>query len=128
MKPITKAEQKRIENEIKTFVIQTAIDRLQKMKKSKYWPEGGFRQGYGFSHKIYGYQDIVAVSARFFDEKNMQEGRIMVNTSQQDETLVDKQFSRVIKLLDGHEAEGVSYKFEHVAAAGSSFWFKFTIQ
>ena len=70
MKPITKAEQKRIENEVKTFVIQTAIERLQKMKKSKYWPEGGFRQGYGFSHKIYGYQDIVAVNARFFEESN----------------------------------------------------------
>lgn len=128
MKPITKAEQKRIENEVKTFVIQTAIDSLQKMKKSKYWPEGGFRQGYGFSHKIYGYLDIVAVSARFFEGGNMQDGRMMVNTSQQDENLIEKQFNRVIKLLDGYEAEGVSYKFEHEAAAGSSFWFKFSIQ
>lgn len=128
MKPISKAEQKRIENEVKTFVIQTAIERLQKMNKSKYWPEGGFRQGYGFSHKIYGYLDIVAVNARFFEEENMQDGRMMINTSQEDERLVDKQFSRVIKLLDGYEAEGVSYKFEHVAAAGSSYWFKFTIQ
>lgn len=128
MKPVSKAEQKHQENEVKTFVIQTAIERLQKMKRSKYWPDGGFRQGYGFSHKIYGYRDIIAVSARFFDEKNVSQGRLMVNTAQQDWDLVEKQFNRIMKLLDGYESDAVTYKFEHDAAGGTSLWFAWTIQ
>lgn len=118
---------RQLQNEVKTFVIDTALARLEKMKKSKFWPEGGFRNSYGYSHKIYGYRDIITVNARFLDENILDNGRLMINTCQNDWNLIEKQFNRIIKLLDGYETDDIKFEFEHDAAGGSSFWFKWRI-
>ncbi|MCZ4244919.1 hypothetical protein [Pedobacter punctiformis] len=98
------------------------------MKRSKYWPDGGFRNSYGFSHKIYGYRDVITVNARFFDDNILDSGRLMVNTEQADFNLIRNQFSRIIKLLDGYNTDDLSFEYEHSAAGGTSFWFKWIIQ
>ena len=119
----------RTEEEVKNFVVEVALNRLQKMKLSKFWPKGGFRQGWGYNFKVYGKLDIITVNARTFleNENNMYKGRLMINGNIYNEVNKDKQFSRVVNLVDQFKAEGVTFNFELCVCNGNGLWFAWSI-
>lgn len=124
----TKTKPRTLEQDVKDFVVETAIERLQKMKTSKFWPKGGFRQGYGYSFKTYGLLEVIPVNALpgAFAE-GLKSGRLMINTDAPGTELTRKRFNKVIKLLDGYNTEDISYEYETNCANGHSYWFKWTL-
>jgi len=117
------------EEEVKNFVVETALNRLHKMRRSKFWPKGGFRQGWGYSFKVYGYLDIVTVNARTYLEEtgDLYKGRLMINGNIYNETNKIKQFDRVTALLDNYESAGIIYNYELSTCNDNCLWFAWTI-
>jgi len=131
MKPISKAELKRQENEIKDYVCSTVVDQLNKsFKRSKFNPTGGFRQGWGYIFKVYGLMDIVTVNARYYgvNMNNQAEGRLMINSADNYSIESEKRSNKIIKSLDNKIIEDIKLNFEIDCANGHSLWFAWSIQ
>ena len=124
---LTKAEQIRVDSEVKIYVCSTVVDYLnEKFKRSIFRPKGGFRQGWGYSFKVYGLMDIITVNARYYgmNGDNQAVGRMMINSLD----FSEKRSNKIIKLLDMQIINDVHLSFEIDCANGHSLWLAWKIQ